>query len=122
MSLQTIKTAAGETLVVLPLAEYEALCDAADAAQSARVMAAVRRGEEELLTAEEALAFVDAATPLAFWRRKRGLTQAALAGRAGISQSALAGMESGARIGTARVLKRVAEALGVRLDDLVIGD
>ncbi len=116
MAHQTIKTPAGETLVVMPLEEFEALCDAAEHAKS---MAALARGEEERLTPAEALAFAEAATPVAFWRRKRGLTQAELAARAGTSQSALAGMESGARVGTAAVLKRVATALGVRIDDLV---
>ena len=122
MTHQTIKTSAGETLVILPLAEFEALRDAADAAAHANIMAALARGDEESLSAEETVALVDAVTPLAFWRRKRGLTQAALAARAGVSQSALAGMESGARVGTARVLKRVAQALHVRLDDLVMGE
>ncbi len=39
MTVQTIKTAAGETLVDLPLNEYEALEEAADAARHATVMA-----------------------------------------------------------------------------------
>ncbi len=119
MAIQTLKTAAGETLVVLQLAEYEVLIHAADAGHGARSLAALARGEEELLTAEEALAFIDAPTPLVFWRRKRGLTQAALAERSGISQSTLARMESGASVGTALALKRVAAVLHVRLDDLV---
>jgi DNA-binding XRE family transcriptional regulator len=113
---QTIKTPSGETLVVLPLAEYQALRDAAD---HTKTMAALARGEEERLTPAEALALAEAVTPLAFWRSKRGLTQTELARRAEISQSALAGMESGARVGTVAVLKRVAAALGVRIDDLV---
>jgi DNA-binding XRE family transcriptional regulator len=119
MAHQTIKTPAGETLVVLPLAEFEALRDAAD---HATAMAAVARGEEERLTSAEALALAEAVTPLAFWRRKRGLTQAVVADRASISQSTLAGMENGARVGTVAVLKRVAKALGVQIDDLVASD
>jgi len=62
---------AGETLVVLPLAEFEALRDAADAAAHARSMADLASGKEELLTAQEALALAEARTPLAFWRNKR---------------------------------------------------
>jgi DNA-binding XRE family transcriptional regulator len=122
MTHQIIKTPGGETLVLLPLKEFEALRDAADAANHKRAMDALARGEEERLTPQEALELAEAATPLAFWRRKRGLTQVDLAKRAEISQSALAGMESGARTGTVAVLKRVAAQLGMRIEDLVAGD
>lgn len=113
---QTITTPGGETLVVLPLDEFEALRDATD---HAKAMAALARGDEERLSPAEALELAEAATPLAFWRRKRGLTQAALAERAGASQGAIADMERGARVGTVGVLKRVAAALDVRIEDLV---
>jgi len=119
MAHQIITTPAGETLVVLPLAEFEALRGAAEAATHAKTMDALARGDEERLTATEALELTEAKTPLAFWRRKRGLTQIELAHLANISQSALAGMETGARTGTANVLKRVAAVLGVRIEDLV---
>ncbi|MEJ0093382.1 MAG: helix-turn-helix transcriptional regulator [Methylocella sp.] len=119
MSHQTIRTPGGETLVILPLAEFEALRDAADAADHARAMDALARGEDERLTAKEALALAEAKTPLAFWRNKRVMTQGELSTRAGVSQSAIADMERGARVGTVAVLKRVAEALGVRIEDLV---
>lgn len=116
MAYQTITTPGGDVLVVIPLEEFEAL---RDAAEHAKAMGALARGEEERLTPEDALALAEAVTPLAFWRRKRGLTQAAVAERAGISQSALADMERGARTGTAAVLKRVAGALGLRMEDLI---
>lgn len=119
MTHQMIKTPAGETLVVLPLAEFEALRDAAEAVAHAKAMSALARGDEERLTAAEALELADAQTPLAFWRRKRGLTQTELARRANVAQSTLASMETGARTGTVTVLKRVAGALGVRIEDLV---
>jgi len=115
MSYQTLKTPAGETLVVLPLAEFEALRDAADAAaEIARVDAGA-----ETFSDEEAAAFVEAASPVAFFRQRRGLSQVALARAAGLSQSYLAGIESGARKGSAEHLKRLAEALGVRMEMLV---
>jgi len=82
-------------------------------------MLALARGEEELLTSEEVMALIEAATPLAFWRRKRGMAQADLAEKIGISQSALAEIESGARIGRPHMLKTLADALGVRVSDLI---
>jgi DNA-binding XRE family transcriptional regulator len=122
MTYQTIKTPSGETLVVLPLKEFEALRDAADATAHAKAMTALARGNEERLTAKEAMALANARTPLAFWRNKRVMTQGELSTRAGVSQSAIAGMESGARTGSPRVLLRVAEALEVRIEDLIAGE
>ena len=119
MTIQTIKTAAGETLVILPLKEYEALEDAADAVRHAAVIAKVKRGESETLTSKEMKALLAAPTPLAFWRRKRGLTQSALAKRALISQSYLASLEVGRRKGDPALIKRLAQALSLRMEDLV---
>ena len=119
MTYQTIKTPGGETLVVLPLAEFESLRDAADAADHLRSMAALDSGEEERLTPEETQALIEAPTPLAFWRKKRGLTQAALAKLCDISQSYLAGLEGGDREGSPVLIKRLAEALKLRMEDLV---
>ena len=53
-----------------------------------------------------------APTPLVFWRRKRGLTQAAMA-KAGVTQAYLAQIEAGRRTGPIRVHRRMAEALRV---------
>ena len=92
---------------------------ALDAARHAQTMAALERGEEELLTAAEAGALAQALTPLAFWRRKRALTQAALGAAAGVTQSYIAALESGARKGDPALFKRLAGALGVRMEDLV---
>ncbi|MBV9136134.1 MAG: helix-turn-helix transcriptional regulator [Hyphomicrobiales bacterium] len=119
MTIQTIKTATGETLVILPLEEYEALEDAADATRHAAAIAKLKRGESETLTSKEMKALLAAPKPLAFWRRKRGLTQAALAKRGGISQSYLASLETGRRQGDPALIKRLAQALSLRMEDLV---
>ena len=119
MTYQTIKTPAGETLVVLPLADFELLLDGRDAALHGKTMEAEARGEIEWLTPEVTLEFVAATTPLAFWRAKRALTQTALATQAGISQSYLASLEAGKRKGDPALFKRLARVLRVSMDDLV---
>ena len=80
------------------MGETQTVQDALDAARHRETMAAAARGEVEWLTPEETLAFVAAATPLAFWRKKRGMTQKALATQAGISQSYMAELEAGKRL------------------------
>ena len=116
---QFIRSSSGETLVVLPEDEYEALRDAAHAGQA---MEAVRRGQMPTLSSAEVDEFLRYATPLAFWRGKRKLTQAVLAQRVGISQSYLAGLEKGKRKGDPALFLRLARALDVPMEALVASD
>ena len=52
------------------------------------------------------------------WREHRGLSQAQLAGAAGISKAYLSQIENGARRGSVRALMALARALDVPLDAL----
>jgi DNA-binding XRE family transcriptional regulator len=119
---QFIKASSGETLVVLSEADYEALLDAADAAHAQKSMDSVRRGDMPVLSAEGLDTFLAAPTPLAFWRNKRELTQTNLAKRVGISQSYLAGLEKGSRKGDPALFMKLARALNVPMEALVVQD
>ncbi|MFC4054914.1 helix-turn-helix transcriptional regulator [Actinomadura syzygii] len=48
-------------------------------------------------------------------RRARGLTQAGLAERAGLTQPAISLLESGSRVPSLPALERVADVLGLRV-------
>ena len=61
------------------------------------------------------LPLVDTATLIVTARRSAGLTQTALAGRAGTSQSAVARYESGSASPSVRTLERLLHAAGYRL-------
>ncbi|WP_135470541.1 helix-turn-helix domain-containing protein [Crenalkalicoccus roseus] len=102
--------------VILSRQEYEDLIDARDHAVALRDVAT---GAMETLTEAEMDAYLAAPTPLAFWRRRRGLTQAALAATVGITQPYLAQIETGKRSGDVRLYARLAKALRVRIEDLV---
>ncbi len=120
----TITTPGGEELVLVPRAEYDVLIaahneDAADIAAADAVMAGIRRGDIGTTSAEETKILLAAASPLAGWRKVRGLTQAELAATVGISQNHLSSMETGKRAGTTDVLSRLARALSVRIEDLI---
>ena len=93
--------------------------DLEDRADHAEALAAYRDGRSEALTADEMRALLAAPTPLAFWRKKRGLTQRDLAAKAEIPQGYLSQLEAGKKGGTPDTLKRLAQALGIGLDDLV---
>ena len=80
MTAKFIVTPGGEKLAVLPADEYE---DMRDALIHQSAMSDYRAGRTGALTLEEVKALLAAPTPLAFWRAKRGMTQAALAKAAG---------------------------------------
>lgn len=120
---QIIQSPSGEEMVVIPRAEYDALLGAAedfeDALAAERSLARIAAGEVELIPASEVDAYLDAPTPLAFWRRKRGLTQAALAKEVGVTQAYLSEIESGKKEASVGVLRDLAKALKVTVDELV---
>jgi DNA-binding XRE family transcriptional regulator/PHD/YefM family antitoxin component YafN of YafNO toxin-antitoxin module len=123
MNTQIITTPTGERLVVLPEADYEALLDAADDAADAAALRSFRArlasGEEELLPAAMVERILAGENAVRVWREHRGLTVRALAEKAGLTQPFVSQIETGKRDGTVATMRRIAEALGVALDDLV---
>ena len=81
--------------------------------------AALAAGREELLSAEETAALVEAPAPLAFWRKKRGQTQAQLAAAIGVSQNFLSDLERGKARGDVTLYAKLARYLDVTIEDLV---
>src|SRR6266545_2479715 len=98
MSISYVKTPGGEELAILPRAELEAIL--ATAAHN-KALAAYRSGRDPGLSGDEMRALLAAPSPLAFWRRKRGLTQAALAKATGMAQNYVSDLETGKRTGSA---------------------
>jgi len=105
----------GRERVVMDRSDYEDLIDARDAAIAMREIAP----GAPTISETEMDAYLAAPTPLEFWRRRAGRTQAAIAEEIGVSQPFLAQIEGGQRQGTARVLARLARALGIRIEDLI---
>lgn len=120
---QIIQTPSGEQMVVIPRAEYDALLTAAedfeDTLAAERSLARIAAGQVELVPDSEVDSYLDAPTPLAFWRKKRGLTQTALAEQAGVTQAYLSEIESGKKDASIGVLRELAGALKVTVDELV---
>lgn len=81
--------------------------------------ARVAEGRDEIVSAETADRLIGGEAPLRVWREYRNFTQKALAETAGISQAMISQIESGKRKGDVDVLKAIADALNVTLDDLV---
>ncbi|MBL4757029.1 MAG: helix-turn-helix transcriptional regulator [Rhizobiales bacterium] len=119
MPTQKITTPGGDTLVVLPIEEYQDLLDAVDAADADQVRRNIESGNGEYIPSELVNRLVNGESPIRVWREYRGLTAKDLAIKAGISQPYLSGIETGKREGRVSTLKAIAEVLKVELDDLV---
>ncbi|HXT05340.1 MAG TPA: helix-turn-helix domain-containing protein [Roseiarcus sp.] len=116
MNAKIIVTPKGERLAILPAEEYEEM---RDALRHAVVAADYRAGREEGVTQDEMQALLAAPTPLAFWRKKRDLTLAALAEAADVAQREIEVAESGAEAGSSETMAKLAAALKVGVEDLV---
>ncbi|HWA19734.1 MAG TPA: helix-turn-helix transcriptional regulator [Devosia sp.] len=116
---QKITTPGGEELMVIPLAEYEALLDAADIASADRIKARVVAGLDEVVPAELVNRIIDGENSIRVWREYRKLSAADLAAKAGISAAYLSELESGKKTGGVATLRKIANALEIDLDDLV---
>ncbi|HQT55498.1 MAG: helix-turn-helix transcriptional regulator [Phenylobacterium sp.] len=84
-----------------------------------RAKAALASGEEELIPADMLDRMLAGESPVKLWRQHRGLNQSALAAMAELSEGYLSQIETGKRDGTVDSFKRLAEALGVAVDDLI---
>lgn len=107
--LQTISDDSGApAYVVVPVAEYAAL-----------VSKARGSGKRKTIPHEVVSLMVDGCSPARAWREHRGLTQAQVARRMGISQPALAQIEVAERPRKATRL-RLATALRIAPEQLTI--
>jgi len=124
MSAQIIEREGKPEYAVLPYDEYlklielvEDVRDLADAKKATRELA---NGEDEAIPVEVVNRLVAGHDhPLKIWREYRQLTQEVLGTTAGVGKSYISQIESGSKSGSAKVLKVLAGALQVDMDDLM---
>jgi predicted transcriptional regulator len=117
------KSPKGDEIVILSRDEYDRLIEAdedrKDAETARRVIADIASGAETVLSEAELDEYLNAKTPLSFWRKKRQMTQADLSKVTGIAQGFISEIESGQKPGTPATLKKLAEALSIKVDNLI---
>jgi len=124
IQFQTLKTSAGEELVVISRAEFDRLCAlAAEAEEDAVDIAAYDAAKAEFQTGGSIAFPTDLSalllkhkSRLAAARKWRGLSQADLAAKVEIRQGFLSDLETGRRKGSAATIERLAAALDVPCD------
>lgn len=104
---------------VVPYEEFSRLQRLAEAMEDIRDYDAALADAGEAVPHTVMERLVNGESSLRVWREHRGLTQSALSTRAGIDKTYISQIEAGHKTGSVKVLKQLADALGVDLDDLV---
>lgn len=126
MSVQIIKREGVPEYAVVPYSEYLELLslaeDAQDSADARKAQSELANGEDEAVPAEIVARLIAGDEhPLKIWREYRGLTQETLGNAASVGKSYISQIEAGSKTGSAKVLRILAETLGVDMDDLLAG-
>ncbi|WP_260397842.1 helix-turn-helix transcriptional regulator [Sphingopyxis sp. JAI128] len=113
-------------MVTIPQEEYDRLREAAEDLADLRAydgakaaLAALAAGEEELVPADYAKRLIAGESPLRVWRELRGLSQVGLGKASGVNRVQIADIEAGRGKGSVETVRKLADALGVAVDDLV---
>ncbi len=110
-------------MITIPLDEYKrmqaAVDDLADLRAYDRSMADIAAGRDEHIPAEFVRRIIAGESQLRVWRDYRGLTQSGLARASGVNRVQIADIEAGHKSGSVDTVRKLAEALGLAVDDLV---
>jgi mRNA interferase RelE/StbE len=103
--------------------KYDALRSAAEVLADLRAFdsaqARLAASADELVPADFAPRLVEGEVPVGVDRKLRGLTQMALFKIPGVNRVQIADIEAGRKTGSVETLRKLADALGVAMDDLV---
>ena len=120
--VQYIKVDGKPAYAILPIGDYNRLMSVATATAKEmdyfETLAAIKSGKEETFPAEFVGQLLETDSPLREWRKYRGMTQTDLATASGLSQGAIAQIETGKRNPTVDTARKFANALNCDIDDL----
>ena len=109
-------------MVTISREEYDRLRaaaeDLADLQTYDRAKAALAAGEDALIPADYVNRLLNGENALRVYRDLRGMTQAALAKKAGVNRVSVAEIETGRKRGSVATLRALADAIGASIDDL----
>jgi len=109
----------GKRFVLVPEKTYDRMVEELEDLDDIRAYDRAKAEAQEFVPAEVVDRLIAGDKPVRVWRDYRGLTQQQLADKVGISKPYLSQLESGAREASVTVIKRLASALKVDVDDLV---
>jgi len=104
---------------VIPVAEWRRIEAMIDELEDIRALdAALARPDRRMIPFEVTSAILDGASPIHAWREHRGMGLGGLAEATGIASARLTKLEAGTCKAASDELRRLAQTLGVRVDDL----
>jgi DNA-binding XRE family transcriptional regulator len=108
----------GRRFAVVPLKDFEQLKHDAEMLDDIRAYDAAKTRKDEAFPSEVVKRLVAGESPIRVFRDYRGLTQEQLAKSAKIARAYLAEIEAGRKEGSVSVLRAIATALKLDLDDI----
>lgn len=122
MSIQIIEKNGVPEYAVIPYEEYQRLVEQAEDAQDLEDARLALRGiekGEETVPAEVVERLIQGDEhPIKVWREYRGFTQEALGELAGVGKSYICQLEARSKTASSRVIRALAGALNVDMEDL----
>lgn len=113
-------------MVTIPKVEYLRLKaleeDMSDLHSATEILDRIKAGTEDLIPSSVVDRLLDGEPPLRVWREHRELSQAELARLSGVNRIQLIDIEAGRKTGSVATLTKLARALSVDLDDLVVAN
>ncbi|HVM80802.1 MAG TPA: helix-turn-helix transcriptional regulator [Stellaceae bacterium] len=109
----------GKRFVLVPEKTYDRMLEDLEDLEDIRAFDRAKAKRQESVPLEVVKRLVAGENPMRVWREYRKLTQQQLADKAGISKPYLSQLETGAREASVGVVRRLAAALRVDLDDLI---
>jgi DNA-binding XRE family transcriptional regulator len=116
---QVLEVEGKPRLAVIPLADWQRIVERLEDAEDALAVRRWRADPGETIPAEVVNRLLDGENKIKVWRMHRGLTQQALAEACGVSKPYVSQLEANTRLASQAVLRKLATALRVDLDDLV---
>jgi DNA-binding XRE family transcriptional regulator len=116
---QVLEVEGKPSLAVIPLAEWQRIVERLEDAEDALAVRRWRADPGETIPADVVDRLLDGENKIKVWRMHRGLTQQALAEACGVSKPYVSQLEANARLASQAVLRKLASALRVDLDDLM---
>jgi DNA-binding XRE family transcriptional regulator len=116
---QIIEAGGKPAFAVLPYADWQRIEELLEDAQDNTALESFRRNSEETLPISVAEALIAGDNPVRVFRKHRKMTLADVADKCGIATPYLSQIETGKRNASADVLKKLADALAVAVDDLI---
>ena len=111
--------------VTIPKDEYLRLKsieeDMSDLRSATEILERIKAGTEELIPSKVVDQLLKGDAPLTIWREYRGLSQSELARQSGVNRIQIIDIENGRKTGSVATLKKLATALRVDIEDLVVG-